>query len=306
MYVLFALKEHIINNREITGEKGKIHLLTVLTHKLIVSLFHPMTWFMGCIGLILGSFFNVCIERIPKKTFFKSQRSRCPHCDQLIPWWLNIPVMSYMFLRGRSQCCQKKISIQYPVIEILGALCWIFAYWYDPFISGTSPYWNLNINALIRCLHLGTFASLMLICSVIDIKHRIIPDVISLTMILLSPVWVYVHPELDWKSSLIGAALGVGVLYVIAWVYFLIKREFGMGMGDAKLLGAIGGWLGYQALFPTLFWGSILGSAYGISAMIVSGKMNFKHQIPFGPFLAIGALLHMFLSLRLQELMLIR
>jgi len=190
-------------------------------------------------------------------------------------------------------------------VELLSAVLLLLAYWHDPFVLSLKPL-NIYSPSLIRFIHLGTFASLMLICSFIDIQHKIIPDKISLPMIAISPLWVYLHPDLDWKSSLIGVIAGIGVVYGISWIYYAIKRGSGIGMGDAKLLGAIGGWLGYQALFPTLFYGSILGSAFGLSAMIVSGKINLKSEIPFGPFLATGALLYMLLSMKIQGMLLIR
>ncbi|MCB9228327.1 MAG: prepilin peptidase [Deltaproteobacteria bacterium] len=270
------------------------------------ALTHPVSGMMIVTGLILGSFFNVCIERIPNNNFFKSPRSICPHCGHLIPWWLNIPLISFFFLKGRAACCQKKISIQYPLVELAGAILFLLTYWKHPFLSGVPGHYIVNLNALIRFSHLSIFASLMLICSVIDIRHQIIPDKISLPMLLLSPLWVWLHPELDWKSSLIGALTGAGIIYGVAWAYYLLRKEQGIGMGDAKLLAAIGGWLGYQAVFPALFLGSVLGSAYGISAMIVSGRIGLKSRIPFGPFLAIGAILHMYVRTSLTELFLFR
>lgn len=121
-------------------------------------------------------------------------------------------------------------------------------------------------------------------------------------MILLTPLIIWLHPELDWKSGLIGVLLGGGSVILINRIYYLLRGETGIGMGDAKLLAAIGGWLGYQAIFPTFFYGSILGSLFGVSAMILKKRLNLKSEIPFGPFLAVGALLHMFLSRQVQEL----
>lgn len=154
---------------------------------------------------------------------------------------------------------------------------------------------------LIRYIHGVLFSSLILICAVIDLRHMIIPDVISLPMIALTPLVAWMHPDLDMTSALIGAAAGAGFLYLIAWLYWMLRKEVGMGLGDVKLLGAIGGWLGYQALLPTILIASLTGSCLGIALMIAQKKWNLKSQLPFGPFLALGALMHLALGGWIQE-----
>ena len=134
----------------------------------------------------------------------------------------------------------------------------------------------------------------MIVCSGIDFDHKIIPDIISLPMIFLTPLVVYFHPELLWFDALIGVFLGGGVIYLVAWLYYLLRKEEGMGMGDAKLLAAIGGWLGYKAVLPTLLYSSFIGSLFGLSSMIYSKRINLKSEIPFGPFLACASLLYLF------------
>ena len=121
----------------------------------------------------------------------------------------------------------------------------------------------------------------------------IIPDKISLPAIALTPVVIFFHPELTWKSGLLGAILGAGFIYALAGLYYLIKREEGIGMGDAKLLAVIGGWLGYETLFPTIFYSSIIGTVISILVLAASKKLSMKACVPFGPFLAIGALIQM-------------
>ena len=263
-----------------------------------------LAWFWALFGLILGSFFNVCIMRIPLKSFWKSLRSQCAFCDALIPFWLNIPIISYVYLKGRSKCCQRKISVQYPIVEFMSAFLFAFIFWKYPFIVLTNGTPRFEYLDFLRFLHAAIFSSLLLICSFIDLKHKIIPDVISLPMIAVSPLIIFFHPELDWRSSLYGVLLGGGSIYIVQWLYYLIRKKLGIGMGDAKLLAAIGGWLGYQAIFPTLFYGSILGSIFGVGAIIVTRRVSLKTQIPFGPFLAVGAFLHLFLSMKWQEIIL--
>ena len=135
--------------------------------------------------------------------------------------------------------------------------------------------------------------SLMLVMSVIDAKLMIIPDVLSIGMIVATPLVVALHPDLDYKSSAIGLIAGGGVLYLVAWVYWLVRREYGLGFGDVKLLSAIGGWLGWQAVFPTLFIGSFLGSMIAMCVMLLARRFSWQMKIPFGPFLALGAVIHL-------------
>ncbi|MFK7823508.1 MAG: A24 family peptidase [Oligoflexales bacterium] len=265
-------------------------------------LMQPISWILGTIGLLLGSFYNVCIYRIPRESFWDSRRSHCPGCGALIPSWHNIPIFSYLWLRGRAHCCKMRISLRYPLVEFLTGLSLCLIYWKFSFLSDFPLIRVVDFNNLLRFLHAFSFTSLLLICSFIDIDHKIIPDVISIPMILLTPLIIWLHPELDWKSGLIGVLLGGGSVILINRIYYLLRGETGIGMGDAKLLAAIGGWLGYQAIFPTFFYGSILGSLFGVSAMILKKRLNLKSEIPFGPFLAVGALLHMFLSRQVQEL----
>ena len=121
-------------------------------------------------------------------------------------------------------------------------------------------------------------------------------------MILLTPLAVWVHPDHDARSALIGVLIGGGLLYGIAWLYWLIRKDYGMGMGDVKLLGAIGGWLGYQSIFPTVMVASICGSVIGIALIVIHGKKSTRSQIPFGPFLSLGAFIYLIFSHKIVEL----
>lgn len=252
----------------------------------------PIFWLIFVLGACIGSFLNVCILRIPEGTFFKNARSVCPSCGAKIPFWLNIPIFGWMILRGKTNCCKKPLSIQYPLVEALTAVIFVCMYAKFPFMG-----WALNkavwdSSEAIRFAHATLFISILLVCSIIDLYHMIIPDVISLPMIALTPVIALVHPDLDMKSALIGVALGGGFLYGIAWLYWLIRKEYGMGFGDVKLLAGIGGWLGYQAIFPTLFVGSIVGSIIGVAVLMIGKTFSWQARLPFGPFLAAGAVIH--------------
>ena len=252
------------------------------------------------IGSIFGSFFNVLIYRLPREMFWLYQRSHCPHCKQQIPFYLNIPIVSFLVLRGRTACCQQKLSIEYPLVELSSALLVAGLYFYAPFINPDD--WMVIVYPqLMRYLHAVVFCCLLLVAAVIDLHHMIIPDEISLTMVALTPLVVYLHPELDWQSAAIGVVVGGGVIYIIAWGYQLLRGKAGMGMGDAKLLAGIGGWLGWQAVLPTLLYGSLLGTLYALILIPIGKKRyNLQSAMPFGPFLAIGSVIHLFFGRELQ------
>jgi leader peptidase (prepilin peptidase) / N-methyltransferase len=251
-------------------------------------------WFHIVMGAVVGSFLNVVILRVPEGTFLKHTRSHCPSCQAAIPFYFNIPILGWMILRGRSACCKKKISLQYPLVELVTAVIWAIWFLKFPYVSPNQEYgfvWHLP--DLWRYIHAVVFSSIMIVVSVIDLRLMIIPDKISLPMLALSPVVVWLHPDLTLKSSIIGIVLGGGFLYGIAWLYWFLRKQYGMGFGDVKLLALIGGWLGYQSIFPTLFIGSMVGSIIGVLVLIVARKLTMQAKVPFGPFLAAGALIHL-------------
>lgn len=277
--------------------------LTFIT-QIVPYLTAPMTWITFLVGACIGSFLNVCILRIPEKTFFKNQRSVCPACNAGIPFYLNIPILSWFILRGKAACCGAKLSKMYPLVELLTAVVFVVFYWKYPFISMSAGVLQWDPANVSRFGHGVIFASLLIVCSGIDFRLMIIPDVISLPMIAVTPFVVWIHPDLDWLSAAIGVLAGGGSLYAIAWLYYLVRHEVGMGMGDVKLLAAIGGWLGYQAIIPTIFYGSLLGALSGIAVILIARKLSLKSAIPFGPFLAIGAIIHLIIGPYLQKLLL--
>ncbi|RYZ87364.1 MAG: prepilin peptidase [Proteobacteria bacterium] len=153
---------------------------------------------------------------------------------------------------------------------------------------------------LLRFGHALIFCSVLLICSVIDLEHQIIPDVLSLPLIALSPLAAWLHPELDLKSSFLGILLGGGVFYAIAWLYFLIRKKYGLGLGDVKLLAAIGGWLGYQSIVTTMLWSSVLGSIIGLGAIAATRGKDLQIALPYGPFLSIAAVSYLLFARELS------
>lgn len=273
---------------------------------LVPYLTSPITWILFILGSCMGSFFNVCIYRIPRKIFWHSSRSQCPYCHKNIPPWNNIPMVSWLVLRGRAACCGQSISVQYPLVELFTAVAFVVIYWEFPFVEGFGQGLVWDDSQFIRFGHGVIFFSLLLICSVIDLHLQIIPDVLSLPMIALSPLVVFLHPELSWASSLIGVLAGGGSLYLIAIGYYFLRRNIGLGMGDVKLLAAIGGWLGYQAVIPTLLVGSISGAIAGIGVIIGTRSFTLKIKIPFGPFLSLGAMMYLLFGQQINEFLFYR
>ncbi len=230
-------------------------------------------------GALVGSFLNVCIYRLPKDESIVFPGSHCPHCNKPIAFYDNIPILSYLILRGKCRNCGKPISPQYPLVEAVSALGSLLLF------STFGPTWSYLIYYFF-------FASLIVI-AVIDLYHQIIPDVISLPGIGAGLLASLVLPEITFFNSLMGVLLGGGSLFLVATIYqWLFKRE-GMGGGDVKLLAMIGAFLGWKAVILTILFGSLVGSLVGIGMMTVKGK-GFKYAIPFGPFLSLGAAFALF------------
>jgi len=236
--------------------------------------------FIFIIGACIGSFLNVCIYRIPENNSIITPGSFCPACKKGIPFYCNIPVLSYLFLKGRCKFCHEPISIRYPLIEILAGMFAVVLF-YKFGIGQVMIYWFIFISVLITI-------------SFIDIDHQIIPDVISLPGILVFASSFYFLPEMTLKNTLLGIVAGGGSLYAVAFLYYLLKKQEGMGGGDIKLLAMIGAAIGIKGVFFTIFAGSLLGTFFGLLIMIYTKIADSKLKIPFGPFLSMGAILYIF------------
>jgi leader peptidase (prepilin peptidase)/N-methyltransferase len=226
------------------------------------------------LGACVGSFLNVVIHRIPREESIVSPRSRCPSCGRPIRARENIPIASYLALRGKCAGCGGSISVRYPLVEAMTAAG------YAAIAAHGGIGWSLLRDLL--------FFSLLVPIAFIDIDHRIIPDELSLggfaAGILLSFL-----PGGDWKGSLGGALLGGGFLYGAAYLYEKARGIEGLGGGDVKLLAMIGAFLGWKGAILTVFLGSLLGVAGGLVAMR-KGRDGLKTAIPFGPYLCAAAL----------------
>jgi leader peptidase (prepilin peptidase)/N-methyltransferase len=231
-----------------------------------------LVW-LACLGLVVGSFLNVCIYRLPRRESLLWPGSRCPGCQAPIRWSENVPILGYLALRGRCRACGIRISAQYPLVEGATAAIFLLHYW--------AFGWDwLLVPRLV-------FACAMIVLFVIDLQHRILPNVITLSGIVLGFGFSLMFPP-GWSASGLGILLGGGVLLAIAEVYYRVRREEGLGMGDVKMLAMIGAFLGWQAVLLTLVLSSFLGSAIGLG-IIAARQGDMKYALPYGTFLALAA-----------------
>lgn len=239
-------------------------------------------------GTIIGSFLNVVILRLPREeASIVFPASHCPACLHELRWYENIPLLSFLFLRGRCAHCKKKISLQYPVVELSMAL----------FSAALVQQFGLSITAAGYFL----FCAALLVIIWIDVQHQIIPDIISLPGIIAGLLFSLLSPALHWSESLIGILAGGGILCGIAMLYYLWRRVEGMGGGDIKLLAMIGAFLGWKALPFVIFASSLSGTVIGLLAMIKQ-KKGGQTRIPFGPFLSLAALAYIFFRPQIFQL----
>jgi leader peptidase (prepilin peptidase)/N-methyltransferase len=234
--------------------------------------------FIIILGLIFGSFFNVCIFRLGEEEPLWKGRSRCRSCHKQIPWALNIPVWSFIGLRGKSRCCGQPISYQYPLVEIATAALYLGLY----FLFGLNEQWFVY----------SLFCSWLLILSVIDLRLQIIPDELSLSGIPLGFGATFLTGDITWWSSLLGIVVGGGSFFLVAFLYEKFSGQEGLGGGDVKLLAMLGAWLGLESILILIVLSTFLGSLVGLF-LIARGKATTKAAIPFGPFLAGSALIYL-------------
>jgi len=227
----------------------------------------------GALGAVVGSFLNVCIYRLPLEKSVVWPSSACPHCSRELSWYENIPVLSYLALRGRCRTCAGSISIRYPLVEALTAAMFALAWWH----YGPGP---LLASRLI-------FGCALIVLFAIDLEHHLLPNAITLPLIVAGFVFSF-FAEPGWASSLIGILVGGGVLWLIAEAYYRIRHEEGLGMGDVKMLAMVGAFLGWQLTLLTLLLASLSGTVIGLG-LIVSRRGGLKYALPFGTFLALGA-----------------
>jgi leader peptidase (prepilin peptidase)/N-methyltransferase len=234
-----------------------------------------------CIGLAVGSFLNVCIVRLPAGQSIVSPPSHCPQCGAPIRPRDNIPLLSYLLLGGRCRDCEARISVRYPLVEALaGVLFAATAYWMGP-VPQMLLYW--------------AFLSALIVITFVDLDHQIIPDAISIPGIAVGVLAAVLGYGPSWHDSVIGALVGGGILYAVAVGYHALTKREGMGGGDIKLLAMIGAFLGWRGVLVTLVFGSLTGSVIGMAVIALRGG-DSRVPIPFGPFLALGAAVALFVG----------
>lgn len=238
-------------------------------------------------GAVVGSFLNVVILRLPAEgESIVFPPSRCPACKTAIRWYDNIPIISFLFLQGKCRSCRIRISFQYPLVELCMALLSLALYTRS----------GLSFEFFFYFLF---FASLLVIIF-IDIAHQVIPDKISIPGIIIGFAGSFFNTQVTWQQSGLGILLGGGLLFAIAEGYYLLTKRSGMGGGDVKLLAMIGAFLGWQSLLFVIFTSSLSGSLVGIIAMFRQQKGG-QTRIPFGPFLALAAMLFYFFQYEIMN-----
>ncbi len=240
-------------------------------------------------GMIVGSFLNVCIYRVPRRiSVTNPRRSYCPKCDRQLTWWENVPVLSWVMLRARCRTCKNEISGQYPLVELLSG------------VAAAASYvrFGLTPTGVLIYVILAT----LIVISFIDLEFKIIPDRISLPGIIIGLVIggisqftnTFVPPIThDLLDSVIGLLAGGGFFLVLTYGYYFMTGRVGLGGGDVKLMALVGAVLGWRSIAPTIFAGSLLGSVVGVTLMVFSGGGRHT-EIPFGPWLAAGVVIHIF------------
>ena len=241
---------------------------------------------------MIGSYLNVCIYRVPRKTsVFHPARSFCPKCETQLKWNDNIPVLSWLLLGGKCRYCKDVISGRYPFVEVLSVIAGLLSY----FKFGLTPTGIL----------IYFFTITLLVITFIDLDFKIIPDIISLpgtTIGFIIGCIQEVNPIFSRPitsggfDTLLGFLVGAGTFYVIGYIYYFMTKRWGLGGGDIKLLGFSGALLGWKSVIPTIFAGSLFGAFFGIAVLYLKGGGRHS-EIPFGPWLALGILLYVFVDL---------
>jgi leader peptidase (prepilin peptidase)/N-methyltransferase len=230
----------------------------------------------GLFGLLVGSFLNVVIHRLPERRSVVSPPSSCPSCGARIAPWDNVPVVSWVLLGGRCRSCRAKISIRYPLVELANAVLWVLVLRSAP----AGSWGDIATGAFLVSSCLALLA--------IDYDHQILPDWITLPGTAVGLALAFVSLRRTPLEAALGAALGAGGLFLLAFTYEKIAGQEGMGLGDVKMLGMIGALLGPAGVLVTLLLGSVTGSVVGLGA-ILARKGNARTKLPFGVFLALGA-----------------
>jgi leader peptidase (prepilin peptidase)/N-methyltransferase len=227
-------------------------------------------------GLIFGSFFNVVIYRLPRGLNLSRPPSTCPGCGARIKPYDNIPVLSYLFLRGKCRRCGRRISPVYPAVEILTALGFTLV-----FLQAGKA---VNLEFVAGALFTGA----LIVLGFIDAAHQVLPDAITLPFFVLALAYSFVRPDLKPAGALLGAVVGSGFLLVVYGLYWLVRRKEGLGLGDVVMMLMVGAFLGWERTLLVLILASFGGALFGLYLIARKGK-NAQFALPFGTFIAPAA-----------------
>ena len=241
----------------------------------------------GVFGLLFGSFLNVVIHRMPHSQSMVRGRSMCPHCKKTIAWYDNVPLFSWILLRGKCRACGWKIPFRYPLVELLTAVSASASVW----VEGTT----------LTALWVFAFLAIMIAITFIDWEHQIIPDPLSIGGTVLGWIGAAVCLPITLVQSVVGSLVGAGLILAIALLYKAARKVDGMGGGDVKLMAMIGAFLGWQMVFAVLFMAAFAGSVYGV-ILLKRSNADGKTAVAFGSFLAPAAILMWFAGERLMAL----
>ena len=230
-------------------------------------------------GLVVGSFLNVVIHRVPRGVSTIRPRSRCPYCDRPLTAADNIPLLSYLWLRGRCRSCGSPIGLRYPLVEALTGLLFVACV----FRFGATP------EAAVAAL----FCSMLVALAGIDIDHFLLPDRITLPGIAVGLALQPLLPRTTFLDALVGTVVGAGMLILLINIWYWLRDEEGMGLGDVNMLAMIGAFLGWQGVFVTLFAAAAAGACSGLALMALR-RLRMDSRLPFGLFLALGGILALF------------
>ena len=231
-------------------------------------------------GSIWGSFANVCIYRLPANKNVATGRSCCPNCNKLIKWYDNIPIISFLFLQGVCRNCSKKINTQYLLVELISGFSFAICYYF----------FGISITTLLFFILTICFVIIFFI----DLKHFIIPNELTITLMVIG-ILKSIVPDLNneifpnFINSVLGGVIGYVLIWLIILFYKKVRNKEGMGLGDAKLLSAIGFWFGWVSLPFILFFSSFI-ALVSVLPDLIKNKKNLTSQIPFGPFIILGTL----------------
>jgi leader peptidase (prepilin peptidase) / N-methyltransferase len=266
-------------------------------------------YFWGTFGLVIGSFLNVCIYRLPRHESIVFPGSHCPNCGHAVRPYDNIPVFSYLWLNGKCRSCRRPISLQYPLVELLSGLLFF----------ACASMWHLTPPTFVNSL----FLAVILVLIFTDYHHQILPNVLTIPGVVagialssfqsgdffhdsisygLSSMISAANAEviLPWIASLLGVVLGGGILYLVAAVYQAVRKRQGLGMGDVKMLAMIGAFTGWRLALLTIFIGSFLGSIVGLILVLFGGR-TLQSKLAFGTFLGTAATGSLFFGLAIIQ-----